>query len=62
MTSYRIYNEESGVEMGVYEGATEAEALDAMAKDAGYDSFDAIPDEINGDGLRVEAMGGGEVR
>lgn len=33
----------SGVEMGAYEGATEAEALDAFARDAGYaDQAEAV--------------------
>ena len=29
----------AGVDMGVYEGETEAEALDAMARDAGYADY-----------------------
>lgn len=33
---YRISSSHSSVELGVYEGANEAEALDAMARDAGY--------------------------
>lgn len=41
MTRYLISNRSSGAELGVYEGETEAEALDAMARDAGYDSFAA---------------------
>lgn len=33
---YQIENTLSGVVFGVYEGDTEAEALDALARDAGY--------------------------
>ncbi|MFH1268920.1 MAG: hypothetical protein ABIK89_24605 [Planctomycetota bacterium] len=33
---YRIENAASGVDLGIYEGDTEAEALDALARDAGY--------------------------
>ena len=37
--TYRIENTLSGVDLGAYEGATEAEALDAMARDAGYTDY-----------------------
>lgn len=37
MNSYRIESE-AGVDMGIYQGETEQEALDAMARDAGYKS------------------------
>ena len=37
MSSYKIVSAQ-GQEMGVYEGETKADALDAMARDAGYDS------------------------
>jgi hypothetical protein len=36
MKHYRISNETTGLELGVYEGETQQEALDAMARDAGY--------------------------
>ena len=39
MSKYEITNTISGVILGVYEGATEAEALDAMARDAGYRDY-----------------------
>lgn len=39
MTSYTIENTVSGMILGTYEGATEAEALDAMARDAGYADY-----------------------
>jgi hypothetical protein len=35
MTTYQIISS-AGVDMGTFEGETEAEALDAMARDAGY--------------------------
>lgn len=35
MSSYRIISD-AGVDMGIYEGATAEEALDAMVRDAGY--------------------------
>lgn len=37
MTSYQITSS-AGVDMGIYEGETPADALDAMARDAGYKS------------------------
>lgn len=39
MSNYEITNARIGVALGVYEGATEAEALDAMARDAGYADY-----------------------
>lgn len=36
---FQIENTVSGLILGVYEGATEAEALDAMARDAGYADY-----------------------
>lgn len=40
--SFQIENSKSGVILGVYEAATEAEALDLMAQDAGYADYAAI--------------------
>jgi hypothetical protein len=37
MTTYQITSS-AGVDMGTYEGETAADALDAMARDAGYES------------------------
>lgn len=37
LRKWKITQTKSGVEMGVYEGETKRDALDAMARDAGYD-------------------------
>lgn len=39
MTTYEISNKTSGQPLGEYEGETEQDALDALARDAGYDSY-----------------------
>jgi len=39
--TYRITKTRSGHTLGDYQGATESEALDAMARDAGYENFEA---------------------
>jgi len=36
MRYYKITNRTSGLDLGIYEAASEGEALDAMARDAGY--------------------------
>ena len=36
MKNYEITNPTSGVNLGTYQGETPEEALDAMARDAGY--------------------------
>jgi hypothetical protein len=41
MTQYRISSSVSGQELGVYTAASVDEALDEMAVDAGYRSFEA---------------------
>lgn len=46
MKKFEIANRNSGHVLGVYEGETEEAALDAMAKDAGYSSYAAIPEEV----------------
>ena len=39
MTSYHITNTRSGNYFGIYEASSEAEALDVMARDAGYKDY-----------------------
>lgn len=41
---YRITNTVSGLVLGFYEGTDEADALDTMARDAGYADHDAACD------------------
>ena len=48
MSFYRICNNASGMVLGVYEGATKADALDEYARDAGYDDFRTACD-VTGD-------------
>lgn len=42
MGHYKIENLHGGMDLGVYEGNSENEALDAMARDAGYDSYEHL--------------------
>lgn len=39
MTRFNISNAKTSVDLGTYEAATEAEALDLMARDAGYRDY-----------------------
>lgn len=39
MATYTIENTRSGVVFGEYEGTSEADALDSMARDAGYADY-----------------------
>lgn len=45
-TNWRIRNTSTAVVLGDYPGATAAEALDAMAKDAGYPSYASACEEV----------------
>jgi len=42
MDRYEISNQHSGLTLGIYDGESEREALDVMAWDAGYASYDAL--------------------
>ena len=58
MARWRITNIAAGVILGTYEGTTEAEALDALARDAGYTDYaeaDAVGKSNAGE-LRVERI------
>ena len=40
MTDYEISNKHSGMFLGVYEAEDEADALDVLARDAGYRDYE----------------------
>lgn len=46
MGKFNIYNTKSGADLGIYEGTTEQEALDAYANDAGYRSYADLCEEV----------------
>ena len=48
MKKFRIMNTIGGVDFGVYEGETSDEALDALARDAGYKSHADAMETIEG--------------
>jgi hypothetical protein len=58
MGRWTITNTVSGVEIGSFEADSRKAALDAMARDQGYDSYAEQLDAIESDGsdLRVEAV------
>ncbi len=45
MAHYEIQNANTAYVLGVYEGETEEEALDAMARDAGYQDYASIAEQ-----------------
>jgi hypothetical protein len=52
--SYTISNAISGMVLGIYEGTSRDDALDTLARDAGYaDFFDACESGFGGDDLIV---------
>lgn len=63
MTVYRIENTLSGAFLGNYEGATEAEALDALARDAGYTDYASLCDISNAESgeIHIEPLRTGAV-
>ena len=55
--SYTISNAVSGMVLGVYDGTSRDDALDTLARDAGYeDYFDACKSGFNGDDLIVTVV------
>ena len=48
MPRYLITNTETGAQLGEYRGANPDEALDAFARDAGYDDYAAWLDHALG--------------
>lgn len=61
MKLYRIINELSGVALGVYEGETEQDALDAMARDAGYADHAEATEVAGSEGVVVEEAPSGPI-
>ncbi len=60
MTTFRITNIVSGMIFGEYEGITPTDALDALARDAGYADYAAASDVVpaKDDEILVEATAG----
>lgn len=59
MPYYHIKNELSGLSIGTYKAADEGEALDRMAEERGYESYDDLLDSMpgaRGDELEVERV------
>lgn len=58
---FRIFNVASGHDLGIYEGNTRVEALEAMAKDSGYRDYahacEVVPEFAD---VLVEEIGGKE--
>tara|TARA_R110000868_G_C10867151_1_gene761994 strand:+ start:1199 stop:1489 length:291 start_codon:yes stop_codon:yes gene_type:complete len=53
MNAYTICNQTSGIDLGTYRGATPADALDDMARDAGYADYADACEVAGDDGLLV---------
>ena len=47
MNTYKIENTISGASLGEYQALSENEALDIMARDAGYHSFDDLKAQVS---------------
>lgn len=55
MKKFQISNLTSGADLGTYEATTREDALDAMARDAGYESFVASCEVTGEDGSDLVA-------
>jgi hypothetical protein len=53
MKQYKITNQTSGECLGIYEGETRDDALDALARDAGYPQYCDLPYDVLCDDLIV---------
>jgi hypothetical protein len=60
MAKFQIELTVSRVDLGAYEGETIDEALDAMAKDWGYDSYDELL-SVNGETRETATLAVSEV-
>ena len=49
MNTYKITNNVSGADLGTYEAEGWTQALDAMARDAGYESYQVLCLEVPAD-------------
>ena len=49
MNKYQITNRTSGSDLGIYEAANEGEALESLARDAGYRDLDHMAEVIGDD-------------
>lgn len=49
MNTYRIENTNSGLILGEYQGETKEQALDAMARDAGYKDYADFRTQVGDD-------------
>lgn len=56
MSKWQIENASTGVILGVYEGVTANDALDAMAQDAGYRDYQDMKNETGQSLLYVEEV------
>jgi len=59
---YRIDNRESGLCLGAYQATSEADALDVMARDAGYRDHAHACEAAPGDDLTVAEIDSSEAR